>query len=130
VLALALLSAPVAAQESTAPDCTAIAAERSQLRVEHASVKRDIADIATGRYGKRKRKPVSSGAVAKGAAGTAASLLLPFPLGIAVGAAGAAATKKKKDAAPADPGPDVDAMIARQQAIEARLSEISVHACP
>ncbi|QAY77777.1 hypothetical protein [Sphingosinicella sp. BN140058] len=128
LLIASLLGTAGAAQAPA--DCTAVAAERVALRAEHEAVQQDIADIATGHYRKRKQKKASGEEVARGAAGTAAGLLLPFPFGLAVGAAGAAAARSKKEAAPAEPGPDVEAMIARQQALEARLAELQASNCP
>lgn len=126
-LIASLLGSAGAAQAPV--DCAAVAVERDALRAEHAAVRQDIADIATGHYRKRKKNKASGGEVVRGAAGTAAGLLLPFPFGLAVGAAGAAARGRKK-AVPAEPDPDVDAMIARQQALDARIAELRASNCP
>ena len=131
-----LLSSPagatVPAPASPAPaaaDCSAVAAERTALQGEHRSVRMAISDIAMGRN--RPKRKASAGDVGRAAAGTVASLLLPFGLGIAANAAGAAASKSgKKKKKAAEPEVDVEAMIARQQAIEARLRELGAAGCP
>ncbi|HMJ93959.1 MAG TPA: hypothetical protein VK472_07655 [Allosphingosinicella sp.] len=130
--AAAPVAAPVAAREG-APDCAAVAAERTALEAEHRAVRLAISDIAMGRN--RPRRKASAGDVGRAAAGTLASLLLPFGLGIAANAAGAAASKsgkkkKKGEARPPEPEPDVQALIARQQDVEARLRELGASACP
>lgn len=87
-----------------------------------------IADIATGRWHKhnRKKRKLSGGDVAKAAGSTAASILLPFPFGLAANAASSAGKGKAKEGelAPGVIEPDVPALIARQQAVEARLAEL------
>ena len=121
-----------------APDCTALAAERIRLEAEHKAGAAAIADIALGkRPAREKRKGTGAGQVGELAAGTAASVLLPFPFGplFNVGRAAArAAARKQQQAqeqarAAAAPEPDVEAMIRRQNEIEARLAEIGVAAC-
>ncbi|HEY5722333.1 MAG TPA: hypothetical protein VIT45_08420 [Allosphingosinicella sp.] len=116
---------------AAAPDCAAVAAERGALEAEHRAVRMAISDIALGRN--RPKRKASASEVGRAAAGTLASLLLPFGLGIAANAAGAAASgsgKKKKDSRPPEPEPDVQALIQRQQEVEARLREIGKTDCP
>ena len=132
---LALAAAPLAAQPSAAADpalpaapavdCAALAAERAGLEPELASVRALLADLALGKSS-RKKKGVSGGDVARGAAGAAAGILLPFPLGIAVNAGAAASRKKDRP----EPAQDVPALIARQHRLEARLAEIAAARCP
>lgn len=119
----ALLAPPAGAQEAAAVDCAAAAGERAALAAEQAALQAAIGDIALGRHPKRKKKG-RGGEVARGVAGAAASILLPFPLGLAVGAAGAA-TRGKSKARPEPAAPDAAALIARQQAVEGRLAEIA-----
>jgi hypothetical protein len=131
--AAALLAVPASAQEAapaSAPPAPTCSEERTALEAERAQLRSTIAAIATGRGAKKQRRKVSGGDVAKGVAGTAATVLLPFPFGLAVNAGASAAGKKGgKSAPPADPGPDVYALIARQQAAEARLAELA-GTCP
>jgi hypothetical protein len=101
---------------------SACSAERAALAAERAAVERAISDIALG--GKARAR-VSGGDVARHAAGTAASILLPFGIGIAVNAAAAAAARAGKKGKKAEaPAPDAAALIARADAIDARLAEI------
>ena len=88
-----------------------------------------ISDIALGRN--RPKRKASAGDVGRAAAGTVASLLLPFGLGIAANAAGAAASKsgKKKKKRQAEPEVDVGALVERQQTVEARLRELGGTGC-
>ena len=122
-LAASLAAVPGQAQEGPAPGC---AVEREALRAELAAVRGEIADIALGRS-PRKRKKISTGKAARGAAGAAAGILLPFPFSLAIGAAGAAAGGSK--ARPAEPAPDVPALIERQRLVEARLAELAGQDC-
>ena len=91
-------------------------------RVERAAINRAIGDIALGRN-RKKRKP-SGGEVAAGAAGAAASVLLPFGIGALLGAGAGAAAKAARKKKPAPPPPDVPAMIERLRAVDARLAEL------
>lgn len=123
---------PVAEPHPSPANCDAAAeAERVSLEAERTAINRTISDIALG-GAKSRRARIGGGDVARHAAGTAASVFLPFGLGIAVNAAAALASKaegkrKKADAAP--PETDVPALIARVNAIEARLAEMKT-ACP
>jgi hypothetical protein len=116
-----------AAAPAPVADC---AAERAALQAEHAAVRMAIADVALGRS--RPRRKAGAGDVGRAAAGAAASLLLPFGIGLAVNAAGAAASKagkKGKKKPPPPPEADVPALIERQHAIEARLAAIAGAGC-
>jgi hypothetical protein len=108
-------------------DCAALAAERTRLEAEHKTGAAAIADVAMGRKPTKSKGP-SAGQVGEVAAGTAASVLLPFPFGpllnLGRAAARAAARNKQKQAQPAAPAPDVEAMVRRQNEIETRLAEI------
>ena len=126
---LLIAAAPggTAVQPQPAPiSCdSGIQAERASLEGERTALNRTISDIALGGGGRRTR--IGGGDVARHAAGTAASVFLPFGLGIAVNAATAIASKaegkrKKADAAP--PEPDVPALIARVNAVESRLTQL------
>ncbi|TFI57954.1 hypothetical protein E2493_12210 [Sphingomonas parva] len=121
-----ILLPPQVAAQAPPVDCAAVAAERAQIAAQLQVLRQEIADIALGKAPRRKVR-VSGGDAARGAAGAAAGLLLPFPLGLLAGA-GAAATKDRKPKAD-PPGPDVPAMIERQQALEARLAELSAAGC-
>ncbi len=114
-------------EAAPAPDCAAVAAERTELQTLHAQVKRAITDLAFG--GPKRRPKVGAGDVGRAAAGTAASLLLPFGIGIALTAATGAATKGKKRKRAPEPPVDVPALIDRQHAIEARLRELDASPC-
>lgn len=127
--AMLIASAPV--PPAASPGCDAAAAERAALEQERNAVNRAISDIALGGSA-GKRGPASGGDVARHAAGTAASMLLPFGLGIAVNAAAALASRagrKGKEAQAARPEPDAAALIARADAIDARLAEMKA-GCP
>jgi hypothetical protein len=124
-------AAPAAAQErSSAAIPVHCAADKAALEAERAAIKTLIADIATGRWHKqnRKKRKLSGRDAARAVGGTAASVLLPFPLGAAVNAAASAGKGRKKDGeaalAPGVEEPDVPALIARQQAVEAQLAHI------
>lgn len=108
-----------------APDCAAVAAERTEFQGLHTQVKRTISDLAMGRPTKRRK--VGAGDVGRAAAGTAASVLLPFGVGFLLSAATGAATRKRRG--PAEPQADVPALIDRQHAIEARLRELAAAPC-
>ncbi len=130
----AAATTPAAAPVAPAQDCAALAAERTRLEAEHKAGAAAIADIAMGKKPEQtKRRGPSAGQVGEAAAGTAASVLLPFPFGplFSVGraAARAAARKKQKQAQPPAPEPDVEAMVRRQNEIETRLSEIGAAGC-
>ena len=115
--------APGARAHPALRGCTGAAEERAALQAERADLDRRIADVALGKGPKRK---VGGGDVARGVAGTAATILLPFGLGVAVNAGTTLATragKKKKAAAP-----DGASLIARQEAIDSRLRALST--CP
>ena len=136
VAACALLAAspafgalPVAAPApAAAPDCAAVVAQRTALEAEHRAVRLAISDVALGRN--RPKRKASAGDVGRAAAGTAASLLLPFGIGLAANAATAAASKSgKKKKRPPEPEVDVQAMIDRQQAVETRLRELGASGC-
>ena len=118
-LAALLLPSPALAQEVAPSDC----AEVASLREEHAAIDGAIGDIAMGKKPKRRIGAADAGRVA---AGTAIGLLLPFPLGAAVSAGTSQLGKSKKAR---EPGPDVPAMIERQNAIEARLQALDGGAC-
>jgi hypothetical protein len=109
--------APDALARARAERCgPAPADERAKLAAERSELELRINDLAMGKKPKRK----ASGAdVARGVAGTAASVLLPFPLGAAVNAAGAAASKGKKR-----PGQDPAPLLARAQEIDTRLTRL------
>ena len=126
---IAAAPAPPASEPQPAPvACDAAAqAERASLKAERTAINRTISDIALG-GAKSRRARIGGGDVARHAAGTAASVFLPFGLGIAVNAATALAAKagdkqKKARSAP-PPEPDVPALIARVNAIEVRLVEL------
>jgi len=125
---VALIAAPAHAARPLSPasDCAVIAAEAAELRVQHAAVKTAITDIALGRTRRKPPKP-SAGDVGRAAAGTAASILLPFGIGALLGAGLGMTGKKKRGAA--EPAPDVPAMIEAQAAIEERLAEIEAEGC-
>jgi hypothetical protein len=141
LIAALVTSAPATATPAAAPaapapvqDCAALAAERARLEAEHKAGAAAIADIAMGKKPKQtKRKGPSAGQVGEAAAGTAASVLLPFPFGplfnVGRAAARAAARKKQKQAQPSAPEPDVEAMVRRQNEIETRLTEIGAGGC-
>jgi hypothetical protein len=103
--------------------------EAATLRTEHALLRRTIADIALGRG--NKRKGISAAGAGQAVAGIAATLLLPFGIGALASAGASAAIKdsKKRKAKPEAPGPDVPALIARQQEIEDRLGELPAAGC-
>jgi hypothetical protein len=130
VAAAVSLAAPASAREAAAPpasECASVAAERAELGAQHAAVKAAIADIALGRDRRRQRRKFTPGDAARAAAGTAASILLPFGIGAAVGAGLAG---KGGKAAPAAPRADVPLLIDRQAAIEERLAELEKAGCP
>jgi hypothetical protein len=129
VTAAVPVAVPAPATSVAAPDCAAVAAERTALEAEHRAVRTAISDIALGRN--RPKRKASAGEVGRAAAGTLASLLLPFGIGLAANAAGAAASKsgKKKKAGPPAPEPDVQALIEHQQEVEARLRELRAIDC-
>jgi hypothetical protein len=130
LLAIAILAAPAGAQE--APDCAAVQAERTALEAERGALRRTVTDLALGR---RKRRGPGAGEVGGAALGTAATILLPFGIGAAVsagvGAAARSAGKKKRarEAAAAPPPPGPAALVARQQAVDARLEAIAAGPC-
>jgi len=128
LLAAALGSAPALAQGAPAPPSVCLA-EKQALAAERTALRTVIADIATGRWHKqnKKKRKLSGGDAAKAAGGAAASVLLPFPLGLAMNAVSSANKKKTKgedDLAAGVIEPDVPALIARQQAVDARLAEL------
>lgn len=125
----ATLAAPgaVAAETATEP-CAAAAAEQAALRAERAQISGAIGDIALGKS--RSKRKVSGGEVAAGVAGTAATVLLPFGIGALLGAGARAAAKGSRKKKPAPPQPDVPAMIARVNAIDARLALLAACAPP
>ena len=128
VLIAAAPARPAAEPQPALTACDAAAqAERASLEAERTAINRTISDIALG-GAKGRRARIGGGDVARHAAGTAASVFLPFGLGIAVNAAAALASKagqkRKKADAPTPPKPDVPALIARVNAIEARLAEL------
>jgi hypothetical protein len=93
------------------------------LRQEKAGLDRTIADIAMG---KARKKPKKRGATAaRAAAGTAASILLPFPLGVAVNAGAEAAARSGRKAKVKPPAPDLHAMLARGEEIDTRLRNLA-----
>ena len=127
-LLVAAAPVPPAVEPQPAPlACDAAAqSERASLEAERTAINRTISDIALG--SERRRTRIGGGDVARHAAGTAASVFLPFGLGIAVNAAAALASKaggkRKKAQALPTPEPDVPALIGRVNAIEARLAEL------
>ncbi|HEY0148288.1 MAG TPA: hypothetical protein VGB70_04725 [Allosphingosinicella sp.] len=124
-LAAALLACPLSAQEVPTSACPA---EKAALQAERNALRTAVSDIATGRWHKinRTKRKLSGGDAAKAAGGAAASVLLPFPFGLAVNAATSAGGRKGKgdELAPGTVEPDVAALIARQQAVETRLAEL------
>ena len=134
-LAMAHQAAPAAPAGDRQPASLAcdapIQTERTSLEAERTAINRTISDIAMG--GAKSRARIGGGDVARHAAGTAASVFLPFGLGIAVNAAAALASKaegkRKKAGGAAPPETDVPALIARVNAIEARLTQLK-SACP
>ena len=70
------------------------------------------------------------------AAGTAAGLLLPFGIGLALKGGVMLAehadksAKAKRPKPPPPPGPDVPAMIERQHQLELQLAELARNGCP
>ncbi|HEY0413307.1 MAG TPA: hypothetical protein VGD66_09200 [Allosphingosinicella sp.] len=120
------LAAPAGAQE--APSCASAAAETARLEAERAALGQAVAEIALG--GRRKRHKVTPGEVGGAVAGTAASLLLPFGIGAALSAGvGAAARAGKKKPPPAPAQADPAELVARQQAVDARLAELASAPC-
>ena len=123
-LAALLLSAPAA--EPLPESCAAAPGEQAALEAERAQIRRALVDMALGKAPKKKKK-VSGGDVGRAAAGVAAGVLLPFPLGAAVNAGTQAiGGGKKREAAP-PPGPNgaAVALIDRQREVEARLAELT-----
>lgn len=121
LIAFALAAQPAA--PAAEAGCAGAAEERAALETERAALGEAIANVAMGRPAK-KRKKTSGGDVARGVAGTAASILLPFPLGLAVNAGAGAAAKAGRKKAPAPAGPDVGQMIEREREIGVRLLEL------
>src|SRR4051812_23163026 len=64
------------AEPATAIDCSAVQAERVRLQAALVQARRSISDIAFNRP--QHRRKVGAGDVGRAAAGTAASVLLPF----------------------------------------------------
>ena len=124
-VAPAPVAAPAPEAAAPAPDCAAVAAERTELQGLQAQVKRSISDLAFNRPTKRRK--VGAADVGRAAAGTAASVLLPFGVGFLLSAATGAATRKRRG--PPEPQADVPALIDRQLAIEARLRELAATPC-
>lgn len=128
IAAAAALAGATATQEAAPgrPAC----AERPALEAERQALRGAIADIATGRWAKQRKKQrkLSGKAAGRAAAGTAASVLLPFPFGLAANAVASAAGGKKKPE-PLPEGPDAAPLIARQQAVEARLAALASSGC-
>ncbi|HEX2762693.1 MAG TPA: hypothetical protein VHM92_02445 [Allosphingosinicella sp.] len=123
---LALVFLLAAAEPTVHTGCETAPQESEALRQEKAELDRAFADIAMGRSAKRKKKD-GGAAAARAVAGTAASILLPFPLGVAVNAGATAAAKSGKKSRPA-PRPDVQAMLARSGDVDARLRILAT--CP
>ena len=119
------VAAPAPEAAAPAPDCAAVAAERTELQGLQAQVRRSISDLAFNRPSKRRK--VGAADVGRAAAGTAASVLLPFGVGFLLSAATGAATRKRRG--PPEPQADVPALIDRQLAIEARLRELAATPC-
>lgn len=126
-----VMPAPAAtpAPEPPAPaeDCAAVTAERAQLEELRTQTKRAISNLAFNRPSKRRK--VGAGDVGRAAAGTAASVLLPFGVGLLLNAATGAATRGRRKG-PTEPQPDVTELIDRQHAIEARQRELAASLCP
>ena len=124
----ALLAALLLAQPADAvPEpCAAAPGEQAALEAERTQIRRDLADMALGK-GPKKKDKVSGGDVGRAAAGVAAGVLLPFPLGIAVNAGTQAMSGGKKAEPAPPPGPDgaAVALIDRQGEVEARLAELT-----
>jgi hypothetical protein len=129
--AFAILAAPAGAEEA-APACDSVRAEKAALEAERAALRQTVTDLA---FGKRKKRKPGAGEVGGAALGTAATILLPFGIGAAVsagvGAAARSAAKKKRarEAAAAPPPPDPAVLVARQQAVDARLEAIAAGPC-
>lgn len=121
------VATPAPEAPAAAPDCAAVAAERGELEALRTQVKRRISDLAMGRPTKRRK--VGAGDVGRAAAGTAASVLLPFGVGFLLNAATGVATRSGRKKGPPEPQADVPALIDRQHAIEARLSELAASPC-
>lgn len=103
--------------------CETATEETLRLTREKAEIDRTIGDIAMGRT---RKKPKNGGAAAaRAVAGTAASVLLPFPLGAAINAGAGAVAKSGRKAKPHPNGPDVPALLARGDAIDTRLRNLA-----
>ena len=105
-----------------------------RLEGEHLALRTEIADIAlSGTDRRQKRRTAGAG---KMAAGTAAGLLLPFGIGLALKGGVMLAehadksAKAKRPKPPPPPGPDVPAMIERQHQLELQLAELARNGCP
>jgi hypothetical protein len=133
-MAAIVAAAPAPAQDavpppdSPAPSC----ADLPRLEAERSAVRTEITRIAMGGIDRRDRK--RGAAAGKMAAGTAAGLLLPFGIGLALKGttmlAEAAAKKEKArhPAPPPPPGPDVPALIERQHALDVEIA--ALESCP
>ena len=121
--AAALLLAQPA--EAVPEPCAAAPGEQAALEAARTEIRRELADIALGK-GPKKQRRVSGGDVGRAAAGVAAGVLLPFPLGVAVNA-GTRAIGGGKKAEPTPPGPNgaAVALMDRQREVEARLAELT-----
>ena len=109
-------------------------ADRPRLEGERLALRTEIADIAlSGTDRRQKRRTAGAG---KMAAGTAAGLLLPFGIGLALKGGVMLAehadksAKAKRPKPPPPPGPDVPAMIERQHQLELQLADLARNGCP
>ena len=105
--------------------CAAAPGEQAALEAERTEIRRELADIALGK-GPKKQRRVSGGDVGRAAAGVAAGVLLPFPLGAAVNAGTRAiGGGKKAESTPPGPNGAAVALMDRQREVEARLAELT-----
>jgi hypothetical protein len=132
--ALAAAPAPLPAQQAAADSPGLACADQPRLEAEHQTVKSEIASIALSGSDRRDRRRAAG--AGKIAAGTAAGLLLPFGIGLALRGSMMLAEQADKKARakrpppPAPVAPDVPALIERQYQLEQQLAELAENGCP
>jgi hypothetical protein len=130
-----LAGGPAPAQEtppSSEPPALGCA-DRPRLEAERDAIKAEITRVAMAGSDRRARR--RGAAAGKMAAGTAAGLLLPFGLGLALkgttmlAEAADKQARAKRPPPPAPPEPDIPALIEREHQLDLEIAALAGNGC-